>query len=111
MSTTTSLITITESAAQKIQEFSEGAPEGSGLQLSVRGGGCSGLMYGMEIQEVPGEKDKVFEENGVRVFIDSKSLLYLAGAKIDYINGLLESGFHITNPNATRTCGCGSSFA
>ena len=106
------MITISDAAKEKILEFSAGAPEGWGLRFSVKGGGCSGLQYVMDV-ETPEElspKDRVYEVNGVRVFIDMKSALYLAGVTIDYVNGLMQSGFHIDNPNSRTTCGCGQSF-
>ncbi len=110
--TTTNLITITESAARKIREFSDGAPEEMGLRLSIVGGGCSGLSYKMGLEPPPedGSTDKIFEEQGVKLFIDRKSAVYLAGATIDYVEGLMQSGFSIQNPNASSTCGCGQSF-
>ena len=107
------MITISDAAKEKILEFSVGAPEGWGLRFGVKGGGCSGLQYVMDV-EAPEElspKDKVYEVNGVRVFIDMKSALYVAGVTLDYVNGLMQSGFHIDNPNAKLSCGCGSSFS
>ena len=105
------MITITDSAAAKIKEFSAGAPDTMGLRLSVVGGGCSGMQYKMELQDTPDDpKIKCFDENGVHLFIDMKSALYLAGATIDYVDGLMQSGFSIKNPNAKTTCGCGQSF-
>jgi iron-sulfur cluster assembly accessory protein len=104
------MVTITEAAAIKIKEL---MPEGNAeyaLRMRVVGGGCSGLQYQMGLEEVPGTNDKVFTSNGIKVFVDTKSALYLAGAQVDYLNGLMESGFKITNPNAKTTCGCGQSF-
>ena len=104
------MITITETAAGKIKEL---MPEGDteyALRMRVVGGGCSGLQYQMGLEEEPGSNDKVLTSNGIKIFIDMKSALYLAGAEVDYINGLMESGFKITNPNAKTTCGCGQSF-
>jgi iron-sulfur cluster assembly protein len=104
------MVTITETAAAKIKEL---MPEGDteyALRMRVVGGGCSGLQYQMGLEEKPGDNDKVFTSNGIKVFVDTKSALYLAGAEVDYLNGLMESGFKITNPNATTTCGCGQSF-
>ena len=104
------MITITEPAAAKIKQL---MPEGDteyALRMRVVGGGCSGLEYRMELEKEPNEGDKVLTSSGVKVFIDMKSALYLAGVEIDYLDGLMESGFKITNPNATTTCGCGQSF-
>ena len=109
----TAIITITDNAAKKIKEFSEGAPEGSGLRLGITGGGCAGLEYQMGIEDQPeeGSKIKTYESNGVHIFIDPKSALYLAGSIIDYVDGLMQSGFHVENPNSRRTCGCNKSFS
>jgi iron-sulfur cluster assembly accessory protein len=104
------MITVTETAAAKIKEL---MPQGGveyGLRMRVVGGGCSGLQYQMGLEEEPTPNDKVFTSNGIKVFIDLKSALYLAGAEVDYLNGLMQSGFKITNPNAKTTCGCGQSF-
>jgi iron-sulfur cluster assembly accessory protein len=104
------MITITESAASKIKELMPQGDADYGLRMRVVGGGCSGLQYQMGLEEEPGSTDKVFTSNGIKVFVDMKSALYLAGAEVDYLNGLMESGFKITNPNAKTTCGCGQSF-
>ncbi|ETX03222.1 MAG: hypothetical protein ETSY1_00695 [Candidatus Entotheonella factor] len=105
------LIHVTPSAAEKIQELM--AKEGDadyGLRMSVLAGGCSGFQYQMGLEEAPTDNDQVFTSNGIKVFVDNKSALYLAGVQVDYKNGLMESGFNITNPNAQTTCGCGQSF-
>jgi iron-sulfur cluster assembly protein len=102
------MITITETAAAKIKELTPDPKYA--LRMRVVGGGCSGLRYEMGLEDEQQPSDKVFSSNGVTVFIDMKSALYLAGAEVDYINGLMESGFKITNPNAKTTCGCGQSF-
>lgn len=103
-------ITLTERAAEKILSFAKQVGTEWGLRVRVIGGGCSGLQYHLAIDEKPEAGDKVIEANGVKIFIDLKSALYLAGTEIDYIEGLMESGFKITNPNAKSTCGCGQSF-
>ena len=105
------LIHVTPAAATKIQELmaKEGGTE-YGLRMSVLAGGCSGFQYQMALEETPTDKDQVFTSNGIKVFVDNKSALYLAGVQVDYHNGLMESGFNITNPNAQATCGCGQSF-
>ena len=105
------LIHVTPAAADKIQELM--AKEGDaeyGLRMSVLAGGCSGFQYQMGLEEAPTDKDHVFTSNGVKVFVDNKSAQYLAGVQVDYKNTLMESGFNITNPNASATCGCGQSF-
>ena len=105
------LIHVTPAAAAKIQELM--AKEGEadyGLRMSVLAGGCSGFQYQMGLEETPTDKDQVFTSNGVKVFVDNKSAQYLAGVQVDYKNTLMESGFNITNPNASATCGCGQSF-
>ena len=81
------------------------------LRMSVEGGGCSGMTYKMDFDEKLKEFDKVFKSNGLTVICDLKSWLYLKDVKIDYSNDLLNGGFKITNPNAERTCGCGTSFS
>jgi iron-sulfur cluster insertion protein len=104
-------ITLTENAAKKIQDFmKQTGKEGYGLRMRVTGGGCSGLQYQLGIDEKAAAGDKVIESNGVPVFVDLKSALYLAGVEVDYVEGLMESGFKISNPNAKSTCGCGQSF-
>ena len=105
------MITITDAAASKIRELTPAdMQEKYALRMRVFGGGCSGLQYQMGLEEEQNPNDKVFVSNGVKVFIDMKSALYLAGAEVDYIDGLMQSGFKITNPNAKTTCGCGQSF-
>jgi iron-sulfur cluster assembly accessory protein len=107
----TSPIHITDAAAAKIRELmsKEGATDHA-LRMRVVGGGCSGFQYQMGLEARPTDKDKVYTDNGIKLFIDEKSVLYLTGVQIDYLNGLMESGFKVTNPNAQSTCGCGQSF-
>jgi iron-sulfur cluster assembly protein len=107
------MIHVTEKAAQKIQDLlrKEGVPDASGgLRVGVQGGGCSGLSYAMRLDTKARDRDKVFEENGVRVFVDPKSLLFLDNTTLDYEETLMRQGFVFQNPQATRSCGCGSSF-
>lgn len=105
------MINITESAATKIKELTPSEMQDKyALRMRVVGGGCSGLQYQMGLEDEQQPNDKVFVSNGVRVVIDMKSALYLAGAEVDYVDGLMQSGFKITNPNAKTTCGCGQSF-
>jgi len=105
------MITVTDAAASKIKNLLEqqGKPE-YGLRMRVVGGGCSGLQYQLALEEKPGMTDRVIETNGVKVFVDMKSSLYLVGAELDYVDGLMGAGFKINNPNAKSTCGCGESF-
>ncbi|MCZ6679572.1 MAG: iron-sulfur cluster assembly accessory protein [Candidatus Poribacteria bacterium] len=111
------MITITDAAAKKalvllgkaIEEEGSDSDKEYGLRMQVVGGGCSGFQYNLGF-EAHRNGDKVFEHHGLKVFIDPRSTLYLAGSTLDYKDGLMESGFKITNPNATSTCGCGESF-
>ncbi len=108
------MITVTESAAQKaialINRNEEITPDKLGLRMQVVGGGCSGFQYNLEFGAAK-DTDKVFKFHGLQVFIDPRSTLYLAGSVLDYNDGLMDSGFKITNPNAKNTCGCGESFS
>jgi iron-sulfur cluster insertion protein len=102
----------TDNAANKVLELiqEEGNPELK-LRVFVTGGGCSGFQYGFTFDEVANADDSVMEKNGVTLLIDPMSYQYLVGAEIDYTEGLEGSQFVIKNPNATSTCGCGSSFS
>jgi len=105
---------VTDSAVERIRiaMAKEGiSPEEGGLRLGVSGGGCSGLSYAMKFDSRPRERDRVFEFDGVRVFIDPKSFVYLNGVTLDYEATLIRQGFNFINPNSTRSCGCGSSFS
>ena len=107
------LINVTPTAAAKIQALlSEEDKKQAGLRVFVQGGGCSGFQYGLMIEEGEGdaESDRVFESNGVKLFIDPISIRYLTGAEVDFVDNLTGGGFTIKNPNAKSTCGCGSSF-
>src|SRR5215210_6937701 len=104
---------LTETAAAEIKKFmagEEGLPETSGLRVRVVPGGCSGFQYSLNIEEESRQGDHILDQNGVRLFIDMFSAQYLNGVKIDYVTGVMGSGFTFTNPNATGGCGCGSSF-
>jgi iron-sulfur cluster assembly accessory protein len=108
------MIHVTETAAEKINDLlSEENKVGSGLRVFVQGGGCSGFQYGLMIDEGTGdaETDKIFEVNGVRLFVDPISLRYLQNAEVDFVDNNMGGGFTIKNPNAKSTCGCGSSFS
>jgi len=106
------MITITESAVAKIKDIlaEENNPELK-LRVFVQGGGCSGMQYGFTLDEEQAEDDWDIEINGVQVLVDSMSGGYLQGATIDYKEDAMGSSFHIQNPNAQTTCGCGSSFS
>src|SRR5579862_8916351 len=105
------MINVSETAAAKISELlTEENKSGSGLRVFVQGGGCSGFQYGLMIEETGGEGDQVFESNGVKLFVDPISIRYLKGAEVDFVDTVTGGGFTIKNPNATSTCGCGSSF-
>ena len=87
------------------------SPEEGGLRLGVLGGGCSGLSYSIKFDTRPRERDRIYEFDGVRVFVDPKSFLYLHGMTLDYEETLMRQGFNFVNPNSSRSCGCGSSFS
>ena len=107
------MITVTDGAASKIVALmAEENKTSGGLRVFVQGGGCSGCQYGLMIEEGEGDTtaDRVFESNGVRLYVDPISLRYLGGAQVDFVDNLTGGGFTIKNPNAKSTCGCGSSF-
>jgi iron-sulfur cluster assembly accessory protein len=106
------IVALTEKAVEMIKAAMqrEGAV-GCGLRVGVLGGGCSGFQYNLTFESEPGADDAVFEQDGVRVFVDAASQPHLQGMTLDYVTGLHGAGFKFLNPNATRTCGCGSSFA
>ena len=87
------------------------SPEEGGLRLGVMGGGCSGLSYSIKFDTRPRERDRIYDFDGVRVFVDPKSFLYLHGMTLDYEETLMRQGFNFINPNSSRSCGCGSSFS
>lgn len=108
-----SMIKVKDSAKEKIHELldSEGKSHDSFIRVGVKGGGCSGLMYNLEFDSKLEDEDKLIEDNDVKVVVDKKSVLYLAGTELDYSGGLNGKGFNFINPNASRTCGCGESFS
>ena len=107
----TAPVTLTPSAISKVKEIMASQnPVPAGLRLSVQGGGCSGFQYSMAFENGAGMMDKVFEMDGLKVFVDATSLMYLAGANVDYVESLEGAGFKFENPNVKSTCGCGSSF-
>ncbi len=105
------MLTMTSLAATKVQEFltQNGRPN-AGLRVKVQGGGCSGFQYQLALDDAAAEGDEVFEHEGVKLFIDSRSHLYLDGTEIDYVEDIMGSGFRFNNPNSTGSCGCGESF-
>ena len=106
------MITLTPKAISQAKTLmaQESSDETMGLRVGVKGGGCSGLSYVLDFEKEPRTDDKVFEFDGLRVFMDPKSAIYLKGTQLDFSDGLNGTGFTFVNPNAQRTCGCGSSF-
>ena len=106
------MVTLTDIAAEKVQEFMAGQDaEGDvGLRVGVKGGGCSGLSYTFAWEKQARLGDEVFEGHGAKLFVDKKSHLFLDGTTLDYDTALLGKGFVFNNPNAKQSCGCGSSF-
>jgi iron-sulfur cluster assembly protein len=103
-------ITLTESAASRVSNFLANRGSGVGVRLGVRTSGCSGLAYVLEFVDEVGEDDEVFEDRGVKVIVDRKSLVYLDGTELDYGKEGLNEGFKFNNPNVANECGCGESF-
>jgi iron-sulfur cluster assembly protein len=105
------MVQITEKAVGKVKEIMAAQePVPAGLRISVVGGGCSGFSYSMAFENQPNMLDKSYQYDGLKVFIDQASLLYLDGAEVDYVESLEGAGFKFTNPQVKSTCGCGSSF-
>ncbi len=107
-------IQVTDRAVEKIRAAmaKEGiSPEQGGLRLGVQGGGCSGLTYNIRFDTQPRERDRIFQFGGIRVFVDPKSFIYLHGMILDYQETLMQQGFVFVNPNAQKSCGCGTSFS
>lgn len=107
------MITITDKAKEKIDHLMEDSSLGADyfLRVSVKGGGCSGLSYNLDFDNDEKAGDQFFEDRGIRIALDMKSFLYLAGTELDFSDGLNGKGFNFVNPNASRTCGCGESFS
>ena len=107
------MITVSENAKnQAIKLMNEdSSSDNSFIRVGVKGGGCSGLSYDLTFDNVINDNDKVFEDKGVKIVCDKKSILYLAGTELDFSGGLNGKGFVFNNPNADRTCGCGESFS
>ena len=105
------MIQLTDTAVNKVSEIlSLQEPKPTGLRIAVVGGGCSGFQYSMAFETNAGPLDKIYSFNGLKVFIDQASMLYLDGVQVDYIETLEGAGFKFENPNVKSTCGCGSSF-
>ncbi|NIR50783.1 iron-sulfur cluster assembly accessory protein [candidate division KSB1 bacterium] len=107
------MIDVTEKAIKEVKKLMQQENKGEqmqGLRVGVKGGGCSGLSYFLEFEKEPRSDDNILELDGIKVFLDPKSALYLKGTKLDFSDGLNGKGFEFSNPNAQRTCGCGSSF-
>lgn len=104
-------VSLTARAAKQVARILEGEPAGTMLRVSVQGGGCSGFQYGFTLEGTRNSDDLALERDGVTVLIDTVSVEYLAGSEIDYVDDLIGSAFKINNPNATSSCGCGTSFS
>ncbi len=107
------MISVTDNAKNKIVALrsEEGKDSTNNIRVAVKGGGCSGLMYDLEFDSAITDSDEIFEDKGIKIMVDKKSLLYLLGTTLDFSDGLNGKGFQFINPNANRTCGCGESFA
>lgn len=107
------MILVTDKAKQEINTLlsAEGKSDDHNIRVSVKGGGCSGLMYDLTFDPEIQDSDEIFEDKGVKILVDKKSLLYLLGTTLDFSDGLNGKGFQFVNPNASRTCGCGESFS
>jgi iron-sulfur cluster assembly protein len=107
------MINVTDKAKERISVLlkEEGRTAQHNIRVSVKGGGCSGLMYDLDFDTAINPADQVFEDKGVKILVDKKSLLYLLGTTLDFSDGLNGKGFQFVNPNASRTCGCGESFS
>jgi len=106
------MITLTEKAISEVKKLMTQETSGAmaGVRVGVKGGGCSGLSYILNFEKEPRLDDNILDFNGVKIFLDPKSAIYLSGTELDFSDGLNGKGFTFTNPNAQRTCGCGSSF-
>ena len=106
-------VSISALAAEKIKYFAtkQGLDGDIGVRVAVKGGGCSGLTYDLEITNEERDTDKVVEQHGIKVMVDKKSFIYLVGTELEFSDGLNGKGFMFVNPNAKKTCGCGTSFS
>ena len=104
-------VTVTERAARRIGEILKAEPAGAMLRVSVEGGGCSGFQYKFDLVGAPEPDDLVIEKEGAKVLVDPVSLGFLAGSEIDFVDDLIGASFKVHNPQATASCGCGTSFS
>jgi iron-sulfur cluster assembly accessory protein len=104
-------VTVSERAARRISEILRGEPAGTMLRVSVEGGGCSGFQYRFDMERAKADDDLVIAHDGATVLIDPVSVQYMAGSEIDFVDDLIGASFKVKNPNATASCGCGTSFA
>ena len=114
MSTTTQVnLSVTETAINEVKKFIEAENAGpeAGLRIRVVPGGCSGFSYSMQIEDGPKQGDEILDQSGLRIFVDMFSRQYLDGVQVDYVTSVMGSGFTFSNPNASGSCGCGSSFS
>ncbi len=107
------MIQVTDKAKEKLNQLKkdDGHPDDHNIRVAVQGGGCSGLMYQLDFDSEIKPDDKIFEDKGIKILVDKKSILYLIGTTLDFSDGLNGKGFQFINPNASRTCGCGESFS
>lgn len=103
------MVTLTDTAAQKVRELLEGEATPGGLRVAVRGGGCSGFQYALAFDEQR-DDDQVYEDKEVRILVDSVSAQFVEGSEVDFVDGLQGAGFAVNNPNVVASCGCGQSF-
>ena len=104
-------VTVSERAARRIGEILQGEPAGTMLRVSVEGGGCSGFQYKFDMERAKADDDLVIARDGATVLIDPVSVQYIAGSEIDFVDDLIGAAFKVKNPQATASCGCGTSFA
>jgi iron-sulfur cluster assembly accessory protein len=107
----TANVTLSDRAAKRIAKILSAEPGGTALRVSVSGGGCSGFQYGFELDQTRAPDDLVIERSGATVLIDAVSLPYVGGSEIDFVDDLIGQSFQVKNPNATASCGCGTSFS
>ena len=111
MGETAGEVTVSDAAARRVAAIVAGEPEKSALRVSVEGGGCSGFSYKFDLADAAGDDDVVIERGGATVLVDRVSLMYLGGSVIDFVDDLMGQSFQVKNPNATASCGCGTSFS
>jgi iron-sulfur cluster assembly accessory protein len=107
----TSDVSLSDRAARRIARILQGEPGGTALRISVSGGGCSGFQYGFDLDATRADDDLVIERDGATVLIDPVSLPFMGGSEIDFVDDLIGQSFQVRNPNATASCGCGTSFS